>query len=56
MVLNRGDQLVCKFIALDIDDVVAGAVFFDLSADGVKQMGFAKPPSSSSFLGVVNFD
>ena len=42
LVADGGDQLVGKFLALDIDDVGFGAAFLDLAGDGVQQVGFSK--------------
>lgn len=40
--LQGGNQLVCKLIALDIDDIIAGVVLMHDAGDGVKQVRFAK--------------
>ena len=40
--LHRGDQLVRKLVALDVDDVIARMLFMDLAGDGVEQMRLAE--------------
>ena len=53
--LQGGNQLVCKLIALDIDDIIAGVVLMHDAGDGVKQVRFAKAGRAVNKKGIIRF-
>ena len=53
--LQGGNQLVRKLIALDIDDVVAGMIFMHDARDGVEQMRLAEAGRAVDKKRVVGF-
>ena len=54
-VADGQNQLICKFLSLDVQKLVVGVVLPDAPADGIDQMGLAQAAAAVQEQGVIAF-